>query len=312
MARAEITSALTGGELRRTTALRRLLDEPGIHIMPGVYDALSARIAEQVGFRVLNIGGAMVANSILGLPDVGLATLTEMVDQIRRVTAATTVPSIADADTGYGNAINVMRTVREYEAAGAAGLYMEDQVSPKKCGHFDGKDVISTSEMLGKIEAAVTARRDEDFVLVIRTDARAVEGFDAAIQRSKAYVAAGADMIFFEAPQNVDELRRIPQLVDAPVLANMITGGGKTPLLTASELGEMGFRLVNFGAASQQAAMHAVLELYEELMATGTTEGLLDRVMDFDERQRRLGLPDVTTLEARFARSEVRGPVTGA
>jgi 2,3-dimethylmalate lyase len=300
----DIPSALVGGELRRTTALRRLLEEPGIHIMPGVYDALSARIAEQVGFKVLNIGGSMVANSILGLPDVGLATLTEMVDQIRRITAATTVPSIADADTGYGNAINVLRTVREYEAAGAAGLYMEDQVFPKKCGHFEGKDVIPTSEMLGKIEAAVTARRDDDFLLVIRTDARAVEGFDAAIQRSNAYVAAGADMIFFEAPQSVDELRLIPQLVDAPVLANMITGGGKTPLLPASELGEMGFSIVNFGAASQQAAMYAVLELYEELKATGTTEGLLDRTMAFDERQRRLGLPDVTRLEARFARAE--------
>lgn len=299
-----IPSALTVGDLRRTGQLRRLLAEPGIHIMPGVYDALSARLAEQVGFRVLNIGGAMVANAMLGLPDVGLATLTEMVEQIRRVTAATTVPSIADADTGYGNAVNVVRTVREYEAAGAAGLYMEDQVFPKKCGHFEGKAVIETAEMVGKIEAATSARRDDDFVLVIRTDARAVEGFDAAVARARAYVKAGADMIFFEAPRSLDELRRIPHLIEAPVLANMITGGGMTPLIDAAELGEMGYKLVNFGAASQQAAMKAVLELYEELMATGTTARCLDRVLPFDERQRRLGLADVRALEERFAAAE--------
>jgi 2,3-dimethylmalate lyase len=294
-------SALTTGALRRTRALRELLAEPGITIMPGVYDALSARIAEQVGFRVLNIGGAMVANAVLGLPDVGLVTMTEMAEQIRRVTAATTVPAIADADTGYGNAINVMRTVREFEAAGAAGMYMEDQVFPKKCGHFEGKQVISRDEMIGKISAAVQARRDDDFVLVARTDARAVSGFDDAIDRANAYAAAGADVIFFEAPRSVEELRRIPELVKVPVLANMISGGGFTPLTSARELGEMGFKLVNFGAASQQAAMHAVLGMYRELMDTGTTAGYLNRMMSFDERQRRLGLPEITELEARFA-----------
>jgi 2,3-dimethylmalate lyase len=294
-------SALTGGGLRRAAELRRLLAEPGIHIMPGVYDALSARLAEQVGFRVINVGGAMVANSILGLPDVGLTSLTEMAEQIRRVTAATTVPAIADADTGYGNAVNVMRTVREFEAAGAAGMYLEDQVFPKKCGHFAGKEVIPTAEMVGKIEAAVEARRDDDFVIIARTDARAELGFDEAVERSNVYAEAGADMIFFEAPHSEDELRRIPSLVSVPVLANMISGGGLTPLLTAAALGEMGFKLVNYGAASQQAAMAAALGLYRELMDTGTTAGYLDRMLSFDERQARIGLPEVLALERRFA-----------
>ena len=294
-------SGLTGGTLGRAGMLRELLAEPGIHIMPGVYDALSARIAEQTGFRVVNIGGAMVANSILGLPDVGLSTMTEMAEQIRRVTAVTTIPAIADADTGYGNAVNVMRMVREFEHAGAAGIYMEDQVFPKKCGHFAGKEVIPTAEMVGKIEAAVHARRDDDFVLVARTDARATHGFDEAVERSNIYLEAGADVIFFEAPRSEDELRQIPKLVNGPVLANMISGGGQTPLMTAQELGEMGFKIVNFGAASQQAAMFASVCLYRELMDTGTTAGYLDRMLSFDERQARIGLPEVSELEQRFA-----------
>jgi 2-methylisocitrate lyase-like PEP mutase family enzyme len=169
--------------MKRTAMLRDLLRQPGITVMPGVYDALSARIAEQAGFRVINVGGAMVANSILGLPDVGLVTMTEMVEQIRRVSAVTTIPAIADADTGYGNAINVMRTVREYEAAGAAGLYMEDQDFPKRCGHFEGKQVIATEEMVSKVRAAAEARTDDDFVIVARTDARTVVGFDDAVER---------------------------------------------------------------------------------------------------------------------------------
>ena len=287
--------------MKRTATLRKLLDEPGITVMPGVHDALSARLAEQVGFRVINVGGAMVANSILGVPDVGLATMSEMTDQIRRVTATTTIPSIADADTGYGNEINVMRTVREYEAAGAAGMYMEDQVFPKRCGHFSGKQVVPAAEMISKIKAAVEARSDDDFVIIARTDARTVVGFDAAVVRSNAYVEAGADMIFFEAPESEEELRQIPKLVGAPVMANMISGGGFTPLMTAHDLGVMGFKLVNFGGASQQAAMHAVLGLYEELMRTGTTAGYSDRMLDFDERQRRVGLAEVMELEQRFA-----------
>lgn len=280
--------------------LRDLLSEPGILVMPGVYDALSARLAEQVGFKVINVGGSMVANSILGLPDVGLVTMSEMTEQIRRITAATTIPAIADADTGYGNEINVMRTVREYEAAGAAGLYMEDQVFPKRCGHFAGKLVIPMNEMVSKVHAAVQARTDDDFLIVARTDARQVEGFEAAVERANAYADAGADMIFFESPVSEDELRAVPKRVKLPVLANMISGGGATPLMTAQELGDMGFKIVNYGAASQQAAMQAAYEMYVELMATGTTSGFLDRMMSFDERQRRLGLPEIIELERQF------------
>ena len=284
----------------RTATLRRLLAEPGVEIMPGVYDALSARLAERTGFRVINIGGAMVANSILGLPDVGMATMTEVAEQIRRVTAVTTIPSIADADTGHGNEINVRRTVREFHAAGAAGMYMEDQVFPKRCGHFSGKNVIPQGEMVAKITAAVDARPDDDFVIIARTDARAVYDFDTAVERSNAYVEAGADMIFLEAPQTLEEVREVPKRVNAPVMANMITGGGKTPPVSTTELGDMGYKLVNFGAASQQAAMFAVKRLYEELRRTGTTEGL-DWVMSFDERQDVVDLPGVQELEERYA-----------
>jgi 2-methylisocitrate lyase-like PEP mutase family enzyme len=277
-----------------------LLSEPGIVITPGVYDSLSARLAEQFGFQAINIGGATVANAILGLPDVGLVTLTEMTDQVRRITAATTIPSVADADTGYGNEINVMRTVREYEAAGAAALHIEDQVIPKRCGHFDGKEVVPAREMANKIRAAVEARTDPDFMIIARTDARAVEGFEATVERSNVYLAAGADMIYFEAPRTEDELRRVPKLVRGPVLANMVSGGGKTPLTSAADLAEMGFKMVNYGAATMQAAMYGVLGFYEELRATGTPAGYLDRLTPFDERQRRIGLPEMLELQQRF------------
>ena len=286
--------------MRRTTKLRQLMGEPGIIVMPGAYDALCARLIEQVGFKVISAGGAMAANAGLGLPDVGLLTLSEMVEHVRRMALVTTIPILVDADTGYGNAINVMRTVREFEQVGAAGLHIEDQVFPKRCGHFAGKQVIPEDEMVKKIEAAVESRQDDDFVIIARTDARAVVGFDEAVKRARAYVKAGADGIFLESPFSLDELRRVPGLIDAPVMANMVSGGGLTPLMTYHDLEAMGYKLVVYGAAAMQAAMKAVIGLLEELMTTGTTAGYLDRIVSFDERQRRVGLPEVQELERRF------------
>jgi 2,3-dimethylmalate lyase len=285
-------------------ALRALLARPGIVVMPGIHDALSARIAEQVGFEVTNVGGHMVANAIYGIPDVGLVTMSEMADQIRRVTEVTTIPAIADADTGYGNEINVIRTVRSFESAGAAGLYLEDQVFPKQCSHTGGSrvQVIDMREMISKVHAALEARRDPDFVIIARTDARHAVSFDEAVRRAEAYAEAGADMIFVNALASDEELARLPQLIDAPLLVNMHGPGGLTPLKSAGELEEMGYKLANYGDASTMAVMQATLELFEELKATGTTAGYLDRMMGSEERQRRVGLPEIRELEARYAR----------
>jgi 2,3-dimethylmalate lyase len=285
--------------MNRHAQLRETLDQSRITLMPGVYDAMSARLAEQVGFKVLNVGGAFVANSIIGMPDIGLVTLSEMAEQIRRVAAVTTVPLIADADTGYGNAINVMRTVREYERAGASGMYIEDQVFPKRCGHFQGKEVISAAEMVSKLMGAAEAREDDDFLIIARTDARAVHGFDDALYRSNLFLEAGADMVFFEAPESTEELARVPKEVNGPCMANMVSGG-ITPLTKVEDLADMGYKLANFGGAALQAAMFAVLNLYQELIETGTSAGHFDRMMSFGERQDRLGLPEMDAIEARL------------
>jgi 2-methylisocitrate lyase-like PEP mutase family enzyme len=206
---------------------------------------------------------------------------------------------IVDADTGYGNAVNVIRTVRELERAGAAAIQIEDQVSPKRCGHFEGKEVVSCDEMVSKIAAAVYARQDPDVVLIARTDARAVEGLEAAIARARAYAAAGADVLFVEAPQTLDELRALPPAVPVPLLANMVEGG-KTPLLGASELQAMGYRVVIFANTAMRVAIKAVQEAMAELHRSGTPAGLLDRMLSWEERQRLVDLPGYQALERRF------------
>ncbi|MBI4187962.1 MAG: isocitrate lyase/PEP mutase family protein, partial [Chloroflexi bacterium] len=240
--------------MRKTIKLRKLLKTPGIIVAPGAHNAFTAKIIEQTGgFPAVYMTGSGTAMSLLGEPDVGLLTMTEMVTQARNIANAVSLPVIADADTGYGNAINVVRTVREYERTGVAGIHIEDQVTPKKCGHFEGKQVISLAEMVGKIRAAVDAREDPDFVLIARTDARAVLGLDEAIGRAKAYVAAGADAIFVEAPQSLEELNIIARSIDAPLMVNM-DEGTKTPLLTVRELEEMGYKIVIFPRSAPSAA----------------------------------------------------------
>jgi len=279
-------------------ALRARLAEPRILVVPGAADALTARIIEQAGFEAVYATGAGFANAALGVPDIGLPSMSEVVQHAQRLADAISVPLIVDADTGYGNAVNVVRTVRELERAGAAAIQIEDQVSPKRCGHFQGMDVVSVDEMVSKIEAAVFARREA--LLIARTDARAVEGLPSAIARARRYAVAGADAIFVEAPRTIEELRELPKAIDAPLLANMVEGG-KTPVLGAAELEELGFRIALFANTALRVALLAVQEAMAALRRDGTPAALLDRMLSWEERQRLVGLAEYEALERRFA-----------
>lgn len=288
---------------RKTTRLKRLLHAPEILVMPGVYDALSAKLAERAGFAAITTGGYSVAASVLGQPDVGYLTMSEMAYTLKKINDVTTIPNLADGDTGYGNAMNVRRVVREYEDAGAAGVFFEDQEWPKRCGHMDGKRVIPMEEHVMKIKAAVEARRDPDFIIMARTDARAVNGLEDAIRRAKAYAEAGADLLFVEAPQSVEEMRVIAEAlkpVKTPLLANMIENG-KTPLLTAQELQVMGYHAVVFPVAGVYAVTKTLLNLWTELKVHGTTKGFLDNMISFPEFNEIIGLAEYRDLERRYA-----------
>jgi 2,3-dimethylmalate lyase len=255
--------------MRTTTRLRRMLAEPGIIVAPGAYDGFSARLIEAAGFKAAYMTGAGTAASHLGQPDLGLATLTEMATHAAHLASAISLPLIADADTGYGNALNVVRTVREYERAGVAGLHIEDQVAPKKCGHIAGKQVIPAKEFADKIRAAAEYRTDPDLVIIARTDARAVHGLDDAIERANLYAEAGADVIFLEAPESRAEIERVAREVKTPLLANMVAGG-KTPSLTVAELEGLGFKLVIFPGLCMSAAVTAIEQALVRLAKTGT------------------------------------------
>lgn len=263
--------------MKRTTHLRQLLKRTQILPVPGAYDALTARVVERVGFEAVYMTGAGIANAIVGVPDINLVTMTEMVAAARYIAEAVSLPVVCDADTGYGNAVNVMRTVREFEQAGVAGIHLEDQVFPKRCGHLAGKQVIATEEMMGKIRAAVEARRDPDFVVIGRVDARSVTGFRDAVERGIAYREAGADVIFPEALESRAEFAEYAREVGGPLLANM-TEFGKSPYLSVSELESLGYRMVIFPASSMRVALKAVWDFYAELKATGTQVGWLDRM----------------------------------
>jgi methylisocitrate lyase len=282
------------------STLRQRIAQPDILVVPGAADALTARLIEQAGFEAVYATGAGFANAALAVPDLGLPTMTEVVQHTQHLADAVTIPLIVDADTGYGNALNVMRTVRELERAGAAAIQIEDQVNPKRCGHFAGKEVVSVDEMRSRIRAAVEARRDPDLVLIARTDARAVESLDSAINRSRAYVDAGADVIFVEAPRSIEELRALPTAIPAPLLANMVEGG-LTPLLSATELQELGYRLVIFANTTLRVATKAVQDALAELRRAGTSRGLLERMLGWEERQRLVGLAEYQELDRRFA-----------
>ena len=280
--------------------LRRLLAAPDIVLAPGAYDALTGRLVEQAGFPAVYLTGAGVAYTQLATPDLGLVTLSEMADRAARVAEAVSLPVIADADTGYGNAINVQRAVRAYERAGVAALHLEDQATPKRCGHLRGKELIPAAEMCGKIRAARDARRDPDLVLIARTDARAAEGLDAALDRARRYAAAGADLLFVEAPESLEELGRIPRELPAPAMANMVEGG-RTPLVSARELQEFGYRLVIFPNAVARTAAKAVIGLLGELKRAGTTAGCLERMLSWGELNALLGIEDYLEAGRRYA-----------
>lgn len=279
--------------------LRELISQDRLLIAPGAPNALTAILIEEAGFPVVYVSGAGVSNTQLGAADVGLVTLRELTDQVGYITEAVDVPVIADADTGFGNALNVARTVRELEKAGAAGLHIEDQVTPKRCGHFEGKQIVSEAEMANKVRAAVDARRDEEFVIIARTDARAVTGLDDAIQRALAYRDAGADMIFVEAPRTTEELETVAERVPGPLVANMVEGG-KTPPQTADALEGMGYRLVLYANLAMRSAVFAMQHALSHLARHGDSEGVEDRIITMQERNRITNLGRYRKMEERY------------
>ena len=289
--------------MRKTALLRKLIEDEEILMIPVAHDALCARIAEQSGFKAVFTAGYANSAALLGKPDVSLLTLTEMVDVASRIADAVDIPVFADGDTGHGNVTNVIRTVNLFEKAGVAGLFIEDQVSPKRCGHLAGKQVVSPEEMLSKLRAALDARSDPDFVIMARTDALAVNGIDDAIHRAKLYREAGADLIFVEAPESVEQMRRIIREVKAPHMANMLPGG-KTPMLTAKELQEIGYSVVAYATACTYTITKAVRDLFETLHQTGTTTGLEDRMVKFDEFNRLVGLEEIRKKEDEYMRAD--------
>jgi len=280
--------------------LKHVLGERRAVLVPGAPNALTARIIEDLGFEAIYLTGAGLANTSLGVPDIGLVTLTELVDATAAVTAVTALPLIVDADTGFGNALNVVRTVRALERAGAAAIQLEDQVAPKRCGHFEGKEVIPAAEMVSKLRAAVDTRSSKDFLVIARTDARAIEGLDAAIARAQSYAEAGADLTFVEAPASLDELAAIPRRLLVPQVANMVVGG-KTPLASQRELAAMGYGLVLYANAALQASVLAMQEVLGALRKDGFLARVQDRLASFTDRQRVVGKGEWDALEARFS-----------
>lgn len=288
---------------RPTTTLRRLLAGPEFLVVPGVADSLNARLVAEEEFKAIYMTGAGTTAVRLGMPDVGLLTMDEMVDNASRIAEASGLPLIADADTGYGGPLNVMRTIRAYERAGVAGIHIEDQQLPKRCGHLAGKTLVPAGEMAAKIRAAVDAREDPDFVLIARTDAIAVEGFEAAIERGKLYADAGADVIFVEAPRTREQLAAIPPAFGVPALLN-IGASGKTPMLDAEEAKELGFRLAIYPNFLILAAIPAVRRALRELKEKGTPAALLNDIAGFTELFDIVGMAEVQELEERYGVSE--------
>ena len=280
---------------------RELLAQPGPVVLPGCYDALGARLIQQAGFDAVYMTGFGASASLLGRPDVGLLGLSEMADQAARIVAATDLPVIADADTGYGNPINVIRTVQTYERLGVAGLHIEDQVLPKRCGHMENKTVVPASEFEAKVRAAAEARRDPNFTIIARTDARAPHGMDDALARARAAHAAGADVLFVEALESVDELKIVAdELADIPLLFNWAEGG-KTPPLTRDEIAELGFAMIIMPISTLLVATRAMQEVLATLKRDGTPAEAVKEMPTFGEFTDLVGLPEIVELENRFA-----------
>lgn len=278
--------------------LRELLGRPGVIRSLGAHDVFTARLIEAGGLETVFLGGFGTSASLLGQPDIGLITMTEMADAVRRMALGVRIPVVADGDTGHGDLHNVVRTVREFEQAGAAGILLEDQVTPKRCGHFGGKQLISTEEHVLKLKAALDARRNSDFVIIARTDARAVEGIDGAIARAQCYAEAGVDVCFIEAPTSVAELERIPREVPRPLLVNMLTGG-VTPILPVEELGRMGYKIVVCPIESLLVTAVAMRRLIEALVKTGRVDQV-EGMISFADVKGLLGLDELLGIRDRL------------
>jgi methylisocitrate lyase len=285
--------------MRKTTQFKTLLNAREILMIPVAHDPLCGKIVQQAGFKVVGCAGYANSAALIGAPDVELLTLTEMVDAVWRMADAVDLPVWADGDNGHGNVTNVGRTVRQMEKAGAASLMLEDQVSPKRCGHMSGKHVVPLDEFVTKIKAAVDARHDGDFTILARTDAIAVNGLDNAVERARRCLEAGADWVFLEAPEDIAQMRDIPHLVKAPSLANMIPGG-RTPILPAAELQAMGFAAVVWPNAFTYAYAKIAQQMAAEIMRTGTTAAFDDRMIEFEAFNALVGLPAIRDNEERY------------
>jgi 2,3-dimethylmalate lyase len=289
------------GKRQNAPRLAELLRAQEPILAPGAYDALTARLIEQAGFPAVYMTGFGTSASLIGRPDVGLLTMSQMVDNARRIAQAVDVPVIADADTGYGNPLNVIRTVQEYELAGVSAIHIEDQVTPKKCGHMENKQIIAAAEMTEKIRAATEARRSSDFLIIARTDARAVEGLESALRRGRAYREAGADILFVEAPQNEDEVAQVARAFpNVPLLFNWAEGG-KTPPMPLERLKELGYRLIIFPISALLTVAKAVRGVLAEIKTEGTPRRIFSDGSSFREFNEMIGLGEIQRLEKRFA-----------
>jgi methylisocitrate lyase len=285
--------------MKKSLQLKTLLDGKEIVVAPGASSALLARLVELAGFKVVYATGAGIANMQFGLPDLGLVTMTEILETVKRMNDAVALPVVVDIDNGYGNALNVYRTVREFSAIGAAALQLEDQQLPKRCGHFAGKAVIGKEEMVSKIKAAKDGSLDPDLVLIARTDAIAINGFEDAMERGALYAEAGADVIFIEAPTTIEQMRQIPRQIKLPTLVNMVEGG-RTPLLNNQALQDIGFKIVLYANAPLKAAVKGTQKLLRHLQAAGTTSDCEDLMITMKERNEVTGLAAMTSLDERY------------
>jgi len=280
-------------------SFKELLRRNKLLVAPGCFDGLSARLVEEAGFEAAYLSGGAVARS-MGIPDIGLVTMSEVIERAAQVVSAVKIPVIADADTGYGNAINLVRTVREYERVGVAAIHIEDQITPKRCGHLEGKEVIPLDEMEKKLAAALDARTDPDFCMIARTDARGVHGFDDAINRGRAFAKLGVDAVFVEAPQSDEELEAIPRAIpNVPLLVNVFKGG-KTPMLPVERLEKMGYRIAIYPSETQRAGIYAMRQALGLLKRDGTTEAMDKSLTTFKERDKVVGLDDWQALEKKY------------
>jgi 2-methylisocitrate lyase-like PEP mutase family enzyme len=283
----------------RRKRLKKAVHERRAMLVPGAANGLTARIIEDLGFEAVYLTGAGLANTSFGMPDLGMVTATELIDMAAAISDCCALPLIVDADTGFGNPLNMVRTVRALERTGAAALQVEDQVFPKRCGHFSGKEVIPTHEMVAKIKAAVDTRQSQDFLVIARTDALAIEGLAASLDRAAAFIEAGADITFVEAPTTVAEMRKIPGMLPVPQLVNLVVGG-RTPLCSREDLQEMGFSIVLYANAALQASMMAMTEVLGSLKQDGSLDAVRGRLSDFASRQKAVRIEDWQALENAY------------